>query len=337
MGSHNRPGSVVLIFIEIEKKWHKEHPLNLMAALLTRSRFSHVEMSIGEESGSHGEMCNVLRVFNDNVGVEVAQRTGRSPMFHYVQVGCSQASEVKMLRFAMQQRGKPFSSVAMARSIVWPRKSDMSSYFCAELVAATLKVGCLLPTNYNPGAATPASLYTFFIKNGATTGNPCTLRNMQSGPGGVQATASSLRYSGIPDRLNACSPDEIEPLLLRNDKRFGRAARPIPAVTSGLQLAPLAQTMNLPPARVYGQPTLSCQPQAPLPFTTPMYANGRASTSAAHSFSQAEHAIRSAVRRARSSTPPAQCQGAAQGNSQVVIGSSGFPLYSPAQMHFHAR
>jgi len=36
-----------------------------------------------------------------------------------------------MLRFAQEQRGKPFSMMAMVRSVVWPRKTNLNSYFCA--------------------------------------------------------------------------------------------------------------------------------------------------------------------------------------------------------------
>ena len=62
---------------------------------------------------------------------ELCQRTGKSPNFKYLQIGCSRASEQAMLRFAMQQQKKPFSMKAMVRSIFWPRKTDYKSYFCA--------------------------------------------------------------------------------------------------------------------------------------------------------------------------------------------------------------
>jgi len=174
----NKPGSVVLIFRKIESRWRDEHPLNLLAAFATRSQYSHVEISIGDEAGERGEIRNVVRIFNDEIGVEVAQRTGRSPAFHYVQLGCSLASERAMLAFAHEQVGKPFSMRAMMRSIVWPRKTDESSWFCAELVAATLQRGGLYPRDENPGAATPESLYRRFISQATTTGNPCTMRSI---------------------------------------------------------------------------------------------------------------------------------------------------------------
>ena len=186
----NKPGSVVLIFRKIESRWRDEHPLNLLAAFATRSQYSHVEISIGDEAGQHGEIRNVLRIFNDEIGVEVAQRTGRSPAFHYVQLGCSLASEHAMMRFAHEQVGKQFSMRAMMRSIVWPRKTDETSWFCAELVAATLQKGGLYPKNENPGAATPESLYRRFISQATTTGNPCTMRSILPNSVGASHTAS---------------------------------------------------------------------------------------------------------------------------------------------------
>jgi hypothetical protein len=65
------------------------------------------------------------------VGVELAQRTGRSPNFQYLQLGCSKQAERAMLNFAHAQRGKPFSMMAMVRSVVWPRKTNLNNYYCA--------------------------------------------------------------------------------------------------------------------------------------------------------------------------------------------------------------
>jgi hypothetical protein len=61
-------GSATLIFYRLDE-WKKEHPLNILAAWATGSAFSHVELAIGEEPGNRGEMKNVVRVFNDAVGV----------------------------------------------------------------------------------------------------------------------------------------------------------------------------------------------------------------------------------------------------------------------------
>jgi len=79
--------------------------LNLVAAAAQMSPFTHVELAIGNEHGSSGQMSNVCRVFNDDTGsaayrvagrecharsrvdslclralrVELASRTGRNP------------------------------------------------------------------------------------------------------------------------------------------------------------------------------------------------------------------------------------------------------------------
>lgn len=81
-----------------------------------------------------------------------------------------------MLAFARRQVGKPFSSIGMARSIVWPRATNGDSYFCAELVAACLQAGGLMSHSSSPGAATPSSLYKLYKSAGAVAANPCTLR-----------------------------------------------------------------------------------------------------------------------------------------------------------------
>ena len=140
-----------------------------------------MEMAIGNEAGADGhQMSNVLRIFNDNVGVELCNRTGKHPNFQYLQIGCTKEAEKKMLDFARAQVGKPFNSWAMARSIIWPRKTTLRDYFCAELVAATLKVGGVMSKDSNPAAATPQSLYQLYEKHATTTGNPCVLRTIAS-------------------------------------------------------------------------------------------------------------------------------------------------------------
>ena len=186
--------------------WRAEHPLNTLAAWATSSEFSHVEMAIGEECGSSGQMRNVLRVFNDSVGTELAERTGKNPNFVYMQLGCTKPAERAMLSFARQQVGKPFSMSGMFRSIIWPRKTRGDTYFCAgapaisrhapstpahilpstsdplplltELVAAALQIGGLLSNDSNPGAATPESLYRIYKETAACSGNPYILRRI---------------------------------------------------------------------------------------------------------------------------------------------------------------
>ena len=65
----DQAGSVTLIFHRIAQRWRDEHVMNILAALLTHSDFSHVEMAIGEVVGQNGVMTNVIRIFNDDVGV----------------------------------------------------------------------------------------------------------------------------------------------------------------------------------------------------------------------------------------------------------------------------
>lgn len=83
--------------------------------------------------------------------MELVERTGKNPQYVYLSIGCSKAAERRMLHYAKTKCvGKPFSNLGMARSLLWPRQTDDSSFFCAELVAAILKevgvaIGPLLP------------------------------------------------------------------------------------------------------------------------------------------------------------------------------------------------
>jgi len=55
----------------------------LLAAAAQFSSYTHVEIAIGEHSGARGMMANVARIFNDNSGAELCERTGRNPQVRF--------------------------------------------------------------------------------------------------------------------------------------------------------------------------------------------------------------------------------------------------------------
>ena len=131
--------SVTLIYYRIGDRWWKEPFLNVVAAAAQMSSLTHVEIALGEDVGTNGMMTNVCRVFNDKVGVELVERTGRSPHYVYQSLGCSKAAVNRMLRYAKTQCvGKPFSNTGMARSLLWPRQTDGTSFFCAGMLISIL-------------------------------------------------------------------------------------------------------------------------------------------------------------------------------------------------------
>lgn len=171
-------GSVTLIFYKLPDRWWAEPLLNVISAAAQGSRFTHVELAIGSAPGENGMLTNVSRIYNDDAGVELVSRTGRNPQYVYSQLGCSAEAEAAMLRYAKSLVGVPFSNTAMARSLIWPRQTDGTSFFCAELVAAVLQRGGLMSKSSNPGAATPESLHAMYSKRAATHANPHVLRDI---------------------------------------------------------------------------------------------------------------------------------------------------------------
>lgn len=169
-----------------------------------------------------------------------------------------------MLSWARGQRGKPFSASGMARSLVWPRTTDGSSWYCAELsnpslhkytslhqlqpstgtfwcfrdhrycaelVAACLQIGGLMSPESKPGAATPQSLYRLYKNSGAVAANPCALRR-EFGGGGGGATVGPLRphtFNIVPRPATMTSSGEVS-------VKF--ANRPPPAPSRGRALTP---------------------------------------------------------------------------------------------------
>ena len=63
-------GSVTLIFYRIESVFNEPF-INILAAAAQLSSFTHVELAIGDAAGELGQMKNVVRVFNDDIGVYV--------------------------------------------------------------------------------------------------------------------------------------------------------------------------------------------------------------------------------------------------------------------------
>lgn len=138
--------------------------------------------------------------------MELTSRTGKNPQYSYIQLGCSKRAELRMLSYARTLVGKPFSNSGMARSILYPRQTDGSSFFCAELVASVLKAGGLLSQTSNPGAATPQSLHRMYRKQAAVTANPYVLRGLS----GVRAaptseTARLIGFGNMLERSDASS------------------------------------------------------------------------------------------------------------------------------------
>lgn len=176
-------------------------------------------------------MTNVVRIFNDPAGVEIVSRTGRSPSYEYQSLGCSHASAQKMLAFATQVcLKKPFSNVAMARSLIWPRQTDCSSFFCAELVAKILQVGGLLSAESNPGAATPAQLHALYKDRAAVSGNPHVMRELCSTPHSL-----SLERAPLLSDDTFPLPAQTHPLqqdIAEAKARFSRARHAAPAQSS---------------------------------------------------------------------------------------------------------
>lgn len=69
--SHASSGaSVTLIFFNLHDTWYlgNEPLINIGAAGAQGSRLVHTEIALGEDSGRNGEMTNVLRIYNDDVG-----------------------------------------------------------------------------------------------------------------------------------------------------------------------------------------------------------------------------------------------------------------------------
>ena len=223
-------GSVTLILYKVNQKWYTEPFLNVVSALATQSPFTHSELAIGSEPGNRGSMSNVARIFNDpTTGVELISRTGRNSNYIYIQIGCTKRQEESMLRYARAQVSKPFSQSGMIRSVIWPRTTDETSFFCAELTAAILRHGGLMSKTSNPGAATPESLFRMYHKEAAVTANPFSLRDIQTvqaltstslGPTSSQSeeTKARLREKAIEDAKHAKPVGNLIVISQRNEQ-----------------------------------------------------------------------------------------------------------------------
>ena len=146
-----------------------------------------------------------------------------------------------MLAYAKQQIGKSFSNMGMARSLIWPRQTTGETWFCAELVAAVLKVGGLMSMDSNPGAATPYSLFKTYSKSGAATANPFVLRAVNNLSDRQSLLPISMPRSGLPPH-----------------------ARPLPVAAKRRQSPPRAAFRNL---------TLGAPRTGPVPGTVVLTLN----------------------------------------------------------------
>jgi len=230
-----------LIFYRLNPKWWKEPALNLASAVAQMSNLTHCEISLGESCGSDGQtMKHVARVFNDSVGVELVERTGRNPQNVFIQLGCSKAAEQKMLHYVRNQCiGKPFSNYAMVRSLVWPRETDHQSFFCAELVASVLKVGGLLDVNCNPGSATPEMLHRIYAPRAAVSANPCLLREINN------SSNTCIGNLSLAERL--AEREELIPPYMRSGPQTIPLSASLPAAPQQALFQPARRRAGSPP------------------------------------------------------------------------------------------
>ena len=200
------------------------------------------------------------------------ERTGRNPQNLFIQLGCSKMAEQKMLHYVRTQCiGKPFSNYAMARSLIWPRETNHTSFFCAgaqappchlwapcltrrdcacaELVASILRVGGLLDGNCNPGAATPEMLHRIYSPRAAVAANPVLLRELTGGGGGGGGGGGAATGTGPANGfIGNLSPSERmaeREALLPVYMRQGAAphATGVPMARHGGMALPVAPSM----------------------------------------------------------------------------------------------
>ena len=261
--------SVTLIYYRIGDDWTKEPFLNVVAAVAQSSRLTHVELAIGEDVGTNGMMTNVCRIFNDKVGAELVERTGRNPSYMYQSLGCSKKAVARMLGFARKQVGVPFSNYGMARSILWPRTTDGTSYFCAELVACVLKEGGLLEASSNPGAATPEMLYRIYKDQAAATANPYVLRDLGATSalsfGATMGTGAAGAAAGAP---TAPSTSNAKPLQRKKSAAASAAAGPstIGGVTPQERAAEREALLHHQQQQQQQRAAFAAPPRAPAPL-----------------------------------------------------------------------
>jgi hypothetical protein len=82
-------------------------------------------------------------------GVYVRERAYHAG-YSWVYVFCDAAASLAILQFAVQQRGKPFASGAMARIAISPGRDDRQSYYCSKLTLACLEHLPLPDFHLNP-------------------------------------------------------------------------------------------------------------------------------------------------------------------------------------------
>lgn len=101
------------------------------------------------------------------VGVELAQRTGKNPKYSYLSLGCSKNAENVMLNYAKALVGRPFSNSGMMRSVIFPRTTDDSSFFCAGALGNTVLLGVSFTTDCLPPIARAQNLWLPFSRRAA--------------------------------------------------------------------------------------------------------------------------------------------------------------------------
>jgi hypothetical protein len=125
---------------------------------------------------------------------------------------------------------------------------------CAELVASVLRVGGLLDSNCNPGAATPEMLHRIYAPRAAVAANPVLLRELNAG----SASTSAGLANGFIGNLTAGERMAEREALLSPYMRPGAVphATGVPVARHGAMALPVApsQPVFQPARRRAGSP-----------------------------------------------------------------------------------
>ena len=229
------------------------------------------QISIGEDAGINGTMKHVARVFNDDVGVvKCTPQTNSPPALAPFSNSSTLSSDVARERCAGARapdgaqpakplhpaRGaarwpstrccttcarsawaSPSSNYAMVRSLVWPRETDHTVFFCAGAQArvpaplcappcppsppprlrcslraqsssraSSRWAGCSTPTATR-ASATPEMLHRIYAPRAAVSANPCLLRELQQhSPGAARALGAGGNVHRQPLARRSASP-----------------------------------------------------------------------------------------------------------------------------------
>jgi hypothetical protein len=150
-----------------------EHIINRTVARVT-GKWTHAEMLLPIKKASNGEQIFYGGSVAYDGQVYFHEKGYGKKKYKFFKIMLPAKRVTEMAKFMTAQKGKPFNKAGFYRAVIpgFRRSTDMSRWYCTELLTEAFKVGGVLEQGVKSSATSPTSLFGLLQSRLTAAGNP---------------------------------------------------------------------------------------------------------------------------------------------------------------------